>query len=115
MTDHHTRPSLEAVLTRHGLDRLNEGPGHRKVLCPYHDERRPSATANYDTGRFNCFACSRAGDVYALLMEQESLTFKEALELGDQLDADPNVSAIPTGSQARKKRAWKPPGRRGRR
>lgn len=108
-----TRPSLAAVLARHGLDRLHEGPGWRKVLCPYHAERVPSATANYDEGAFCCHACGMKGDVYALLMQHEGLTFPEALAVGEELHGD--GADRPTRAPARKSgRKWKPPGRRGR-
>lgn len=113
MTDQHTRPSIAAVLSQHGVD-VAERTGWRPVRCPYHDDSTASASVNTDIGRFNCHACGVKGDVYDLLMYRERITFREALVLGDRLEADPNATDHKTGRVAGTKRGYKPPGRRGR-
>lgn len=113
MNDQHTRPSIVAVLDRHGLE-VVERTGWRPVRCPYHDDSTASASVNTDLGAFTCHACGVKGDVYKLLMYREGITFPEALVLGDSLAADPNATDHKTGRVAGTKRGYKPPGRRGR-
>ena len=48
-------------------------------LCPFHTERTPSFYVTPDRGTFKCFGCDKGGDVFAFVMEMESLTFPEAL------------------------------------
>jgi len=41
----------------------------KKVLCPFHDDRVPSAAANPIAGAFICHACGVKGDVIAIAQE----------------------------------------------
>lgn len=108
-----TRPSIIAVLARYGAD-VRERSGWQPLRCPFHDDQTASASVNVDIGGFKCLACGVSGDVYKLLMEQEGISFREAAELGDRLEADPNATSSAPRT-ARTKRAYRPPGRRGRR
>ena len=108
----HTRPSIAAVLSRYGLE-VPERTGWRPVQCPFHDDRSASASVNTDLGGFRCHGCGVSGDAYRLLMEREGITFPQALELGDRLEADPNAEGE-TPRLRKGKRAYRPPGRRGR-
>ncbi len=57
--------------------------GWRKVSC-FNDaahprgDHNPSASVNLGTGRYKCFACDLAGDVYDLLLQLDGLDFKAA-------------------------------------
>lgn len=104
---------MVAVLARYGMD-VPERTGWRKVKCPFHSDRIASASVNTDIGAFSCHACGVSGDVYGILMSQEGIDFRAALALGDGLDADPNTDT-PKSSGRRVRKAWRPPGRRGRR
>lgn len=46
-----------------------------QILCPFHEERNPSAGYT-ETGSFNCFGCGRKGKLLELL--------KEVLKLNDE-------------------------------
>lgn len=52
-----------------------------KGLCPFHDEKTPSFTANPAKGIFYCFGCQAGGNVIGFLMQHDNLTFPEAVRL----------------------------------
>ena len=49
-------------------------------LCPFHSERTPSFHVSPSMQRFHCFGCQKSGDVISFIMEQERLTFVEAVK-----------------------------------
>jgi DNA primase len=58
-----------------------QGSGARYVgLCPFHSEKTPSFNVNANLQIYKCFGCDAAGDVFKFVMEQEGLTFVEALK-----------------------------------
>ncbi len=59
-------------LTRRGRESLG--------LCPFHNEKTPSFTANDDKGFYHCFGCGAHGDIITFIMETEGLNFPEAVE-----------------------------------
>ena len=56
-----------------------DGPTRR--LCPFHDEKTPSFTVNPDRQTYKCFGCGKGGNVFRFLMDQEGMTFPEAVRL----------------------------------
>lgn len=50
-------------------------------LCPFHREKTPSFSVSRERQSFHCFGCNKGGDVFAFIMEQEGLPFRETLEL----------------------------------
>lgn len=50
------------------------------IPCPFHSDRRPSASYNYRHQRFRCHTCDVGGDVIDVVAHAEGLTTKEALE-----------------------------------
>lgn len=61
------------VLTRKG-DRL-------WGLCPFHHEKTPSFTVVEDKGFYHCFGCGKGGSMFDFIMEEEHVTFPEAVEI----------------------------------
>jgi hypothetical protein len=59
--------------------------GKQKVLCPFHGDTRPSAQIDFVTQRFRCWACDVHGDGLDLLISQEGLTFRAAVERAEAL------------------------------
>lgn len=59
--------------------------GEYRGLCPFHEDHNPSFYVIPQKRFAHCFGCGWSGDVIDFLMEQESLTFSQALErLGAQ-------------------------------
>lgn len=48
-------------------------------LCPFHNEKTPSFSVNPEKGIYKCFGCGKGGDIFSFLMEEENLTFPEAV------------------------------------
>jgi DNA primase len=51
-----------------------------KGLCPFHDEKTPSFHVDEAKGFYHCFGCGAGGDVFKFVMQQEMLTFPEAVK-----------------------------------
>ena len=49
-------------------------------LCPFHNEKTPSFTVSASKGIYKCFGCGKGGNAVNFLMEQEGLSFPEALK-----------------------------------
>lgn len=65
--------SLRDVVREFGVQLI-----HNKVICPFHDDHKPSCHIYHD--HFFCFVCSANGDAVTWLMEVENLTYPEAVE-----------------------------------
>jgi DNA primase len=48
-------------------------------LCPFHNEKTPSFTVSPAKGIYKCFGCGKGGDAVTFVMEQENVTFPEAI------------------------------------
>lgn len=53
----------------------------KRVKCPFHDDRHPSATIFSRENRLYCFACSQIWDTIQVTMQLKNLTFKEAVHV----------------------------------
>ena len=49
-------------------------------LCPFHGERTPSFNVREETGRYRCFGCGAAGDVFNFVQQIEHLDFAASAE-----------------------------------
>lgn len=49
-------------------------------LCPFHSEKTPSFTVSPEKQIFYCFGCGAGGNVFTFLIEQERLSFPEAVK-----------------------------------
>ncbi len=49
------------------------------VLCPLHDDTRPSLTLDVDRGLWYCFPCAEGGDVIELVQRVRGCSFAEAV------------------------------------
>lgn len=52
-----------------------------KACCPFHNEKTPSFNLRPSRGTYKCFGCGKGGDAISFVMEKESLSFKEAVEV----------------------------------
>lgn len=61
------------------LIRYARGKSQCTGLCPFHDDHKPSFTANLETGAFICFACGASGgNVLDFFMKKSGLEFIDA-------------------------------------
>ena len=68
-------------------------------LCPFHGERTPSFNVREQTGRYRCFGCGVAGDVFTFIQEIEHVDFVTAVE---QLAAKSGIQLnYTTGGESR--------------
>ena len=54
------------------------GDRHR-ALCPFHKDSKPSLYIR-DDGSFHCFGCQKHGSVFNFLMEQNGVSFQDAVK-----------------------------------
>lgn len=64
-----------------GYVRLKRTGSGYTGLCPFHSEKTPSFHVNPGRQMYKCFGCGVGGNVFTFLMEYESMTFPEAVEL----------------------------------
>lgn len=69
---------LFEVLRHYGY-KGKKGVGRQSILCPFHDDRHPSGSANWETGRFLCFACDYRGNALDLVMQKEGCDLDDAV------------------------------------
>jgi DNA primase len=44
-------------------------------LCPFHTEKSGSFNVREETGRYKCFGCQAAGDIFTFVQEIEHIDF----------------------------------------
>lgn len=52
-----------------------------QACCPFHNEKTPSFVVSPTKGMFKCFGCGKGGNAVTFVMEQESVSYPEALKL----------------------------------
>jgi DNA primase len=75
-------PISEVVGRRVTWDKRKSQPqrGDFWACCPFHGEKTPSFHADDRRGRYHCFGCDVSGDHFTFLVEQDGLSFPEAVE-----------------------------------
>jgi len=71
------RADFAAILARYGIASASR-QGQISVLCPFHDDRRPSLSVNLDRKLFHCFACQAKGDILDFVARIEQVSLPEA-------------------------------------
>src|SRR5690606_18677091 len=85
------------------------GGGNVKGLCPFHDEKTASFTVAGHKGVYFCYGCGAGGDAIRFVMQQEHLSFVEAVErLANKasiqlryIEAGPALVRAPAGQRQR--------------
>src|SRR5215218_9207021 len=68
-------------------------------LCPFHAEKSGSFNVREETGRYRCFGCGAAGDIFTFVQEIEHVDFVTAVE---QLAAKAGIQLnYTTGGESR--------------
>ena len=55
-----------------------------KVLCPFHDDHRPTASINTEKDLFHCFACNVGYNEAQFISKLNNISLKDALKLVDK-------------------------------
>jgi len=71
------RVSLATVVGRRV--KLTRAGREMKGCCPFHNEKTPSFYVNEDKAFYHCFGCGVHGDVIRFVVEQEGLSFRDAV------------------------------------
>lgn len=50
-------------------------------LCPFHDDKNPSFRVSDRMGRYKCWSCNEAGDIFTWVMKTQNVGFAEAVEI----------------------------------
>ena len=51
------------------------------ACCPFHNEKTPSFVVSPSKGLYKCFGCGKGGNAVTFVMEQESVSYPEALKM----------------------------------
>ena len=72
--------SFESVLAHYGLEASGRGE-QLSILCPFHEETKPSCKVNLEKKAFNCFGCDAHGNVLDFVIKMEGCSLREAAAL----------------------------------
>src|SRR5215204_7276212 len=65
------RADFRAVLLHYRINLVGQGE-QAKVLCPFHDDERPSCSVNLTKGLWHCFSCHASGNVLDFVHRMET-------------------------------------------
>ncbi|AJC53973.1 CHC2 zinc finger domain-containing protein [Streptomyces sp. 769] len=102
----HEKPPIADTIKHFYPDwHCQERGGWESVRCPFHGDTSPSATVSTDLNQFKCFACDAGGDSWWVIMNEENIEFRAAVEFADRIldfrDADIHRTARKLGSSHR--------------
>ena len=66
------------ILEHYGWTVPHERPGNVNVKCGEHDDKRASASINFEKGLVKCHGCEFAGDAIKVVMLKEGMEYGEA-------------------------------------
>jgi hypothetical protein len=73
-------PHPSEYFAQQGL-KLTGGGEWKNVICPFHQDSKPSLRVRLDTGAFKCMVCgAHGGDVLAYHQLRHGLNFKQAAQ-----------------------------------
>ncbi len=61
--------------------KLKKHGNNHHGICPFHQEKTPSFTANQPKQFFYCFGCQKGGNALDFIIEHDKLSFVEAVEV----------------------------------
>lgn len=109
----HDNWAIEQLLMHYGWDGQERGPRRMwtRVRCPFHYDRNASAGVSYELNSFNCMGCDASGNSVTLVMQQEGLEAREAVEWLDSTIDRPEGSkpeASERRSRPKQRIPWEP-------
>lgn len=75
------RVSIKDILEYYGIQPQK---GRNNYICPFHNDKHPSAGITKDGNKFHCFSCGWTGNIIDIVMEFEKLGKKEAMKFIDE-------------------------------
>ena len=72
--------SFSTILKRYRIAHSNRR-GQVTVLCPFHDDKRPSLSVNFERNLFQCFGCPAKGSVLDFVSQMEKTSIPEAARI----------------------------------
>jgi DNA primase len=88
--------TFEPILEHYGLKAVGRGE-QRAILCPFHNETKPSCKVNLDKKAFNCFGCGAHGNILEFVVKMEECDLRSAAALVAEwcgIDQAPPRSAV---------------------
>jgi hypothetical protein len=70
--------------------KFSEKEGRMSILCPFHDDTRPSASVYKDTQRFHCFKCDLHLDLISFYAKLHKVSRDQACKILSRLE-DPET------------------------
>lgn len=93
------------VLAHYGIEAIGDG-SQVKVLCPFHDDTKPSLAVNIEKNLFNCFACDAQGNILDFVIQKEDLKPRPAgIKLAQICGIPCQEGGSVNGSNGRNKRS----------
>lgn len=77
-------PSIIAIYQNLGGELGKKTSRAILAKCFYHDDAHASMALYPDNNTFFCFACSKSGNAYQLIIDRLGMTFKEAAKYCEQ-------------------------------
>jgi DNA primase len=75
------RQATDIVELIGGFVKLKKRGKNYLGLCPFHTEKTPSFSVSSDRQMYHCFGCGVGGNVFTFVMEQEKISFVEAVRI----------------------------------
>lgn len=79
---------IAEVLRSYGADVGSAPFGYKKIRCPFHQDSNPSATVNFDSGKFHCFVCSIHEDSIGIVQREDGLSYAEARKKVEEITGE---------------------------
>src|ERR1700712_4790967 len=97
-----SQTSIQQILSRidiieiiNSFVKLKKRGANYLGLCPFHNERTPSFTVSPAKEIYKCFGCGKTGNTISFLMENEKLSYVEALKwLANRYNVEVEETAV---------------------
>ena len=64
---------------------------HHQILCPFHEDDKPSCKIYPETNTYHCFACGKTGDVIQFIQDKEGISKHEAILKAESFINPPQI------------------------
>jgi len=91
--------SFESFYSDYFSDHKNLLNGEWVVICPFHDDHKPSMNINIKSGMFHCHSCDAEGDFIKFYQKKSGLSYSDSINaIGKQIGLqDMKPKCLPDG------------------